>query len=152
MVYHVLIALLLFKNPIITKKLSNNNNLKNTSAAVFRFMPRFKAQTEGSIVYYSHSLRIESIKQRGYYVHISDVPYSPIPDWRNSTLPKSLQNGKIFEANLATAVDSTHYAFSLLFKWFCLYAHTYISLSLSPFISLIIFLQTTFFLHDLHDV
>jgi hypothetical protein len=147
-VYHVLIALLLFNNPIITQKLKQQQLKKTQSAAVFRFMPRFKAQTEGSIVYYSHSLRIESIKQRGYYVHISDVPYSPIPDWRNSTLPKSLQNGKIFEANLATAVDSTH-MHSLSCSNSFVYMH--IHLSLSPFIFLIIFLQTTFFLHDLHD-
>jgi hypothetical protein len=76
---------------------------KGSSAALFKFTPRFKAQTEGSIVYYSHSVRIESVKQRGYLVHISSAcPYSPIPDWRNSLLPKSLQTGKIYEANLAT--------------------------------------------------
>jgi hypothetical protein len=79
---------------------------KGSSACLFKFMPRFKAQTEGSIVYYSHSLRIESVKQRGYLVHISNIPYSPIPDWRNSLLPKTLQTGKIFEANLATEASA----------------------------------------------
>jgi hypothetical protein len=82
-------------------------DVKGSSSALFRFMPRFKAQTEGSIVYYSHSLRLESAQQSGYYVHISpQSPYSKIPDWRNSELPKSLQTGKIYEANLATEASA----------------------------------------------
>ena len=76
-----------------------------TSACVFKLMPRFKAQSEGGGVYYSHAMRIESVKQHGFCVHMSPhKPYSPIPDSGNPALPKCLQTGKTLEMNLSTEV------------------------------------------------
>ncbi len=44
-----------------------------SSAAVFKFMPRFKFQTEGSDVFFSHTVVVESCKQRGTMLHNSEV-------------------------------------------------------------------------------
>jgi hypothetical protein len=43
------------------------------SAALFRLMPRFKVQMEGSTVYYANAFIIESVKLRGMALHTSEV-------------------------------------------------------------------------------
>ena len=116
------------------------------SAAVFKFMPRFKAQSEGSIVYYTHALVVESCKQRGNLIHMSMVcwrtrvpfptraakvscclrpsrfpcsppsaraqfPHSTVPDALSAVLPKCLQTGKTYEANMSPQVCPQRNAF-----------------------------------------
>jgi hypothetical protein len=74
-----------------------------SSAALFKFMPRFKAQTEGSVVYYSHTVVLESVRQRGMALHASGAPYSATPDAGDAQLPKCLQTGPTVEVNLSPA-------------------------------------------------
>ena len=62
-----------------------------SSAGQFKFMPRFKAQTEGSVVYYSHTVVLESVLLRGRFMHASETPYSWTPDAADASLPKCLQ-------------------------------------------------------------
>ena len=66
-------------------------------------MPRFKAQTEGSVVYYSHTVVLESVRQRGMSVHASNVPYSRTPDAADVSLPKCLQVGATEESTRVAA-------------------------------------------------
>ena len=66
-------------------------NFSGTTAALFKFMPRFKAQTEGSVVYYSHTVVLKSVWQRGMSIHASNAPYSSSPDVADVSLPKRLQ-------------------------------------------------------------
>jgi hypothetical protein len=54
-------------------------------------MPRYKAQTEGSVVYYSHTMVLESVLLRGMSIHASNAPYSLTPDATDVSLPKCLQ-------------------------------------------------------------
>ena len=68
-------------------------------------MPRFKAQAVGSIVYYTHSVVLESVKQRGMMLHTSMVPYSNIPSTKDASLPKCLQTEKTLETNLSMQVN-----------------------------------------------
>ena len=72
-----------------------------SASALFKFMPRFKAQTEGSIVYYTHTLVVESVQQREMRLHTSSLAYSNIPDPSNPALPKCLQKGRVLETNLS---------------------------------------------------
>lgn len=65
--------------------------MSGSLAAQFKFMPRFKAQTEGSVVYYSHTVVLESVLLRGMSMHASNVPYSSTPDAADVLLPKCLQ-------------------------------------------------------------
>jgi hypothetical protein len=67
-------------------------------------MPRYKAQAVGSIVYYTHSVVLESVKQRGMMLHTSMVPYSTIPSTKDASLPKCLQTEKTLETNLSPQV------------------------------------------------
>lgn len=92
--------------PVDRECLGATLNKKSSGACWFKFTPRLKFQTDGSIVYYSHSVRLESVKQQGFLVHISPIAYSPIPHWRNRFLPRSLQCGKIFEANFSAEINA----------------------------------------------
>lgn len=77
---------------------------QDSAAGLFRLVPRFKAQTEGSIVYYNHTLKVESVKMKGMLLHASPQTYSDIPDPNNAALPKCLQVGKTLEINLSPEV------------------------------------------------
>jgi hypothetical protein len=70
-----------------------------SSACYFKVVPRFKAQTEGSIVYFGHSLVLESGKLPGTFVHTSLACYDETPDSLDPALPKCLQTGITYEAN-----------------------------------------------------
>jgi len=77
-----------------------------SSAALFKFMPRYKAQAVGSIVYYAHAVVLESVKQRGMMLHTSMVAYSELPSPWEPTLPKCLQTGKTLETNLSPQFET----------------------------------------------
>ncbi len=70
--------------------------------------PRFKAQTEGSIVYHSHSVVFESVEQRGMFIHTSPAPYDNLPEAGNPALPPDLRTGKIFESNVSPQKSSEY--------------------------------------------
>jgi len=70
---------------------------EGTSASYFKVVPRFKAQTEGSIVYFGHSLVLESAKFPGTFVHTSSAFYNETPGKYYSSLPKCLQTGTTYE-------------------------------------------------------
>jgi len=90
------------------------------SACMFKITPRFKAQTEGSLVLFTHKMHIESVKQRGFMLHVSGVTYSNVPALYDRRIPKSLQLGKVKEANVSTEVqDYDYYDDDFLFFYFC---------------------------------
>jgi hypothetical protein len=78
---------------------------RDSDCTLFKLCPRFKAQTEGSIVYYSHTLVVESVKQPGMLLHTSPIAYSEVPDSSNPAFPKCLQVGKTLEVNLSPGVS-----------------------------------------------
>jgi hypothetical protein len=80
---------------------------------MFKITPRFKAQTEGSLVQYTHKMHIESVKQRGFMLHVSSVTYSNVPALYDRRIPKSLQLGKVKEANVSTEVYYVYYDYKL---------------------------------------
>jgi len=51
-----------------------------SSGAGFKLRPRFKAQSEGSAAFYSHSVQFESTELPGMFLHTSPFPlYDPLP-------------------------------------------------------------------------
>lgn len=74
---------------------------EGSSASYLRVMPCFKAQTEGSATYYTHSVVLESGKYQGMYVHISPVVHDSVMDPEDPLLPKCLRTGPTFEANIS---------------------------------------------------
>eukprot|EP00615_Pteridomonas_danica_P005853 CAMPEP_0114339576 /NCGR_PEP_ID=MMETSP0101-20121206/7817_1 /TAXON_ID=38822 ORGANISM="Pteridomonas danica, Strain PT" /NCGR_SAMPLE_ID=MMETSP0101 /ASSEMBLY_ACC=CAM_ASM_000211 /LENGTH=2941 /DNA_ID=CAMNT_0001472581 /DNA_START=113 /DNA_END=8938 /DNA_ORIENTATION=+ len=74
---------------------------EGSSAALFKIMPRFKAQTEGSIVYHSHSVVFESVRQRSMFLHTSSIAYDTRPNMMDATLPKNLRTGLTYETNVS---------------------------------------------------
>ena len=81
-------------------------------SSYFRVMPRYKAQTEGSVIYHSQPLVFEVVHQRGLYLHVSDKPYDTGPDPDDTSLPKRLQTSWTFECNL-----SPHYSTLVVHKY-----------------------------------
>ena len=80
---------------------------KGSGGALLQFMPQFKAQTKGSVVYYGHHLIVESFKQRGMHLHVSQkMTWSQLPSVQNPDLPKCLQTGQTFEANLSPKAEA----------------------------------------------
>ena len=71
------------------------------SAALFKVLPRFKAQKKNSVIYFTHTLILESVIQKRMRLHTSSGCYSKLPDPRNPRLPKCLQTEKIMESNLS---------------------------------------------------
>ena len=78
-------------------------SLKHGSlAAHFRLLPRYRAQTEGSSIYYGHSLKLEAVKLEGMFVHVSaGCPFSELNDPADLTLPSTLREGRTCEINCA---------------------------------------------------
>ena len=78
-----------------------------SSAGVFKFMPRYRAQVPGSSVYYNHHLKVESSAVRGNYLHVTpDTPYQPVPDPTDLSLPKCLRTSTTNEVNLSTSFST----------------------------------------------
>ena len=71
------------------------NLATGSSAAQFKFMPRFKAQVVGNVVYFNDSLVLESSKQRGMHLHTSGHAYSLLCGENDPLLPKCLQKGRV---------------------------------------------------------
>jgi hypothetical protein len=74
---------------------------EGSSAALFKIMPRFKAQTEGSIVYHTHSVVFESVRQKSMFLHTSSIAYDTRPNQLDATLPKNLRTGLTYETNVS---------------------------------------------------
>jgi hypothetical protein len=71
----------------------------------FKLMPRFKAQTEGSIVYYDDSMVIESLMQRENYLHTSPVRTSTdSPDSTEAPVALAGLHALLVSSRLLTSV------------------------------------------------
>jgi hypothetical protein len=70
--------------------------------SAFKFMPRYKAQSNGSIVFYKHWLLVESAVLAANFIHTSKQNYSPVPDPTDLSLPKCLRTGRTCETNLSS--------------------------------------------------
>ena len=71
-------------------------------AAQFTVQPRFKAQQEGSVLYYGYSFKLESANLDRMFLHTSPKStYSNINDPDNTTLPKCLRTGTPCEVNVS---------------------------------------------------
>ena len=70
-----------------------------TSAAVFTLMPRYKAQSVGSAVYYQNRCLVESVGMPHNHLHASHRAYHPAPDPYDYTLPKALRHAPVYEVS-----------------------------------------------------
>jgi hypothetical protein len=78
---------------------------KGSSSCYFKVNPCYKAQAEGSPVYYSHSITLESGKFDGMYLHVSPYTYESYNDIVGKSvagaggIPKCLRTGQVYEVN-----------------------------------------------------
>lgn len=71
--------------------------------SLFRFMPIFRAQTEGSPVSYENALKIESKLLPDNYIHQSlGHEMYKLTGEQMTNAPKWLRRGKTYEMNLST--------------------------------------------------
>jgi len=61
--------------------------------------PRFRAQAEGSSVFYSNSIKLESAKLDGMFLHTSPKVYSTIPNPNDLELPTVIRKDQVCEVN-----------------------------------------------------
>jgi hypothetical protein len=99
-------------------------------SAQFSLLPCYKAQTEGSVVFYTHSIKLGSVKLNGLYLHSSHEIYENINNSNSNHLPRKLRNEKIYELN-ASAKYTTFVIKS--FGTFKENANLYMKTSFSPF-------------------
>jgi hypothetical protein len=68
-------------------------------AAQFALLPCYKAQTEGSVVFYTHSIKLGSVKLTGMFLHASQAVYEDVVDPLNESLPRCLRTEMTYELN-----------------------------------------------------
>ena len=69
--------------------------------------PRFKAQTEGSSLYYGYSFKLESANLERMYLHTSPTfPYSEVTNADDTMLPRCLRTGLACEVNLSASFST----------------------------------------------
>ena len=75
-------------------------SLKHGShAAQFRVNPRFRAQSEGSPVFYTNSIKLESAKIDGMFLHTSPKVYTTITNANDPDLATVIRKDQVCEVN-----------------------------------------------------
>lgn len=86
----------------LDRKIQNPLDPEDESVSLFHFMPRFKAQSVGSTIYFTHNLKLGSTKSEGLWVHADtnpDFSLSQLCHPMDPTLDQCLRTVSVYEAN-----------------------------------------------------